>query len=245
MGNAGARPKLPKSYLQGFPVAWASPSTVTIGKGVCRGKNNLHDVVYTGGGLTADITASGANGLDTGVEAVSTFYFVHVIADSTGTNPIASLLSLSKTAPTLPGGYNIFRAVGIIRNDSAGNFVYFRMDGLDTQREIVYGSDVNSRIVLSAGAATVITDVSCAAFIPSGAIIGSFMVFEAGTQATFLYESVAIPINNFAVLVGQLFYVRVQMGGTGQTIAYNHPGGAGGSLFAYAAGYTFDFSEVD
>lgn len=78
--------------------------------------------------VTADITVSGANGLDTGAPANSTWYAVFVITNSTG-SLIAALLSLSGTAPTMPGGYTLFRRVGWVRRNGSGNFVRFRMQG--------------------------------------------------------------------------------------------------------------------
>ena len=70
---------------------------------------------------TADITASGANGLDTGAEANSTWYHAWVIGKSDGT--IDSLLSASATAPTMPGGYTFKGYAGAIYNDGSGNFI--------------------------------------------------------------------------------------------------------------------------
>ena len=70
--------------------------------------------------LTIDITASGANGLDTGSEANSTQYYLWVIYNIT-TDTAAGLLSLSSTAPTMPSGYTYKRRVGATFNDSSGN----------------------------------------------------------------------------------------------------------------------------
>lgn len=78
--------------------------------------------------VTADITVSGVNGLDTGVEANSTWYAVWVIYNGTTK---ASLLSTSYTAPTMPAGYTYKALVGAVRNDSAGNFVDFEIVGDD------------------------------------------------------------------------------------------------------------------
>ncbi|VAX24856.1 hypothetical protein MNBD_NITROSPINAE03-2039 [hydrothermal vent metagenome] len=72
--------------------------------------------------LTADITVSGVNGLDTGSEAISTWYAVWVIYNGT---TVASLLSVSATAPTMPSGYTYKRLVGFVRNDAPGNFIDF------------------------------------------------------------------------------------------------------------------------
>jgi hypothetical protein len=80
---------------------------------------------------TADITVSGAGGLDTGVELANSFYYIYVIYNPT-TGDVSSLLSLNRGAPymgpTLPSGYTHYALVGIARN-SAGNFLNFRQRG--------------------------------------------------------------------------------------------------------------------
>lgn len=74
--------------------------------------------------LTVNIAASGANGLDTGSEAGSVWYYIWVIYNAT-TVTVASLLSTSATAPTLPSGYTFKALVGVVRNDGSSNFVSF------------------------------------------------------------------------------------------------------------------------
>jgi hypothetical protein len=76
----------------------------------------------SGVSLSVAITASGANGLDTGLEANSTWYYIHVIYNGT---TVAGLLSTSRTSPTLPGAYTYRALVGAVYNDSAGNFKVF------------------------------------------------------------------------------------------------------------------------
>jgi hypothetical protein len=76
--------------------------------------------------LTANIAASGANGLDTGAEANSTWYYVWVIYN--GTN-VAGLLSASSTAPTLPSGYTYKALMGAIYNDGSSNFIKIYQTG--------------------------------------------------------------------------------------------------------------------
>jgi hypothetical protein len=78
--------------------------------------------------LTVDITASGANGLDTGTEANSTWYYLWVIYNPT-TDTVASLISLSATAPTLPTDYTYKALIGAIYNGSGGNFNLIRQVG--------------------------------------------------------------------------------------------------------------------
>ncbi len=72
--------------------------------------------------VTMDVTANGANALDTGSEAVSTWYYLWIISDGT---TVSGLLSVSSTAPTLPGSYTFKALVGAVRNDASGNFGTF------------------------------------------------------------------------------------------------------------------------
>lgn len=68
--------------------------------------------------LDIDGATVGANGLDTGALAASTWYSVWVISNGT---TAAGLLSLSETAPTLPSGYTHKARVGWIRTDATAN----------------------------------------------------------------------------------------------------------------------------
>ena len=68
--------------------------------------------------LSISGATSGANGLDTGTIATSSWYSVWVIWNGTIT---AGLLSLSSTAPTLPSGYTHKARVGWMRTDATAN----------------------------------------------------------------------------------------------------------------------------
>lgn len=84
-------------------------------------KSASNSMVASAVNLTVAITSSGANGLDTGTEATSTWYYLWVIYNPvTGTT--AGLMSTSATAPTLPSGYTFKALVGAVYNDSASDF---------------------------------------------------------------------------------------------------------------------------
>ena len=68
--------------------------------------------------LTINTAVSGANGLDSGALAASTWYAVWVIWDGSTT---AGLISTSSTNPALPGGYTHKARVGWIRTDGSAN----------------------------------------------------------------------------------------------------------------------------
>lgn len=72
----------------------------------------------------------GAGGLEDGSsEAISTWYYVHLIGKSDGT--IAGIFSESYTIPTLPTGYTFYALVGAVRNDGSGDFIeFYNRDGM-------------------------------------------------------------------------------------------------------------------
>ncbi len=80
----------------------------------------------------ADVTASGAGGLDTGAVAASTWYYVWVIAQPSGittygTGTVSCMFSISATAPTMPSGYTYKARVGAIPTDASGNKCLYRV----------------------------------------------------------------------------------------------------------------------
>lgn len=83
--------------------------------------------------LTANLSSSGVNGLDTGSETASTLYFLWVIYNGT---TVASLLSISSTAPTLPSGYTHKGLVGAIFNNSGSDFDNFLQTGDVVERKL-------------------------------------------------------------------------------------------------------------
>lgn len=124
---------------------------------------------------TADITASGANGLDTGSEAGSTWYFLWVIAKADGT--VDSLLSLSSTAPTMPSGYTFKALVGAIYNDGSSDFINIsQVDGKVVRAELQ---------VLANGSSGTYASISLIAALPSTAktVHGTFGGVSAVSQA--------------------------------------------------------------
>jgi hypothetical protein len=125
--------------------------------------------------VTADLTVAGANGLDTGAEAASTWYAVWLIHNPT-TDTIASLLSVSFTAPTMPAGYTRKRLVGAARNDAGLNFLRFTQVG-----EWAYFDDAQSATTtLNAS----YTDLVLSAFLPTISRVAALLVRHLAGGAT-------------------------------------------------------------
>ena len=138
--------------------------------------------------LTVAVTTSGANGLDTGTIAASTWYSVWVIWNGTTT---AGLLSLSSTAPTLPSGYTHKARVGWIRTDATANKfpLSFIQYGKKVQYKLASASNLLTLPTMASGAAgspTTPTYVSVATgnFVPSTASRIQGVLGNSGTTNT-------------------------------------------------------------
>lgn len=82
--------------------------------------------------VTIDATINGANGLDSGGLANTTWYTVWIIYNS-ATATTAGLISTSASAPTMPAGYTFKARVGYVRTDGAAHFLRVLQYGRDAQ----------------------------------------------------------------------------------------------------------------
>jgi hypothetical protein len=98
------------------------------------------DSYYGGGTCTIDLSLTGSGGLDTGVLAANTWYYIYATGDGgINTNCIASA---SATAPTLPAGTPFKMRIGAIRTLTAAATLWlFQQRGNTT--DILDGSGVN------------------------------------------------------------------------------------------------------
>ena len=106
-----------EDYIHKCNLTWIDAATIRIGVGRCIDSTNSEILINTSN-IDIDITDSGANGLDTGSEAASTWYYIFRIS---GTSGEAGLFSESFDNPTLPAGYTKFRRVGCWYNDASSN----------------------------------------------------------------------------------------------------------------------------
>lgn len=101
--------------------------------------------------LSINSAGAGANGLDTGVLAASTWYSVWAIFNGATS---AGLLSLSATAPTMPTGYTHKARIGWVRTDGTANKfpLSFRQCGRSVRYVVASGSNVQSLPLMASGA---------------------------------------------------------------------------------------------
>ena len=233
-----ALPELPGGNV--YEAIYDAPtfSTATLGtvgvESQARDSTDAFDIEWTGI-LTADITTSGANGLDVGLEAADTWYALHVIGG--GDNPAASLLSLSPAAPTLPGTYSSFRRIGWVRNDAAMNLVPFVQYGKSETRFVTYSNAITLRHLLVDGAAGVPTALSLATLVPSTTTNAYIQVFQRGTADVLLFTTVAGAI--LGGLQGARASVVMSFITDGaQSIAYQNDGVGVARVNVFVIGFT-------
>lgn len=180
----------PTNYVDGLGLSYVGASQVQVALGRARSADDDFTIVLASA-VIVDVTVIGAGGLDTGAEAADTWYFVYVIADSTGTNPPTGLLSIDATSPTLPSGYDECRRVGSVRNNSSSDFINFLQLATDARRTYQYLDDEADRQVLTSGAAVVQTDVDVSMFVPPTTRFGRFEVQVNAASGTTLFAGTA------------------------------------------------------
>lgn len=165
----------PMLYINNMQVSRASATTLSIAAGMCRDKNNIIDMnlgnyldmgdqsLSENSATTLNAAVVGANGIDVGALANSTWYYVHVIGDSSAKKPVATLLSTSRTAPTLPQGYDSFRWIDVQRTDGSAQFLLSYNYGNGSYRRKQWDAAI---AVLTNGTATSLTAVSLDAAVP-------------------------------------------------------------------------------
>jgi hypothetical protein len=184
--RAMAVSSFPKNRVRGLVIsANATYPTyqVDIAAGECRCDSDACDLNLTTT-KTVDMTVSGLNGLDTGAEASSTWYFVWLIYNPS-TDTYGALFSLSSTSPTMPAGYTAKRRIGSIRNNASSNIILFKVgNGGENIRRYVYTEELS--LVLSGGTASSFTTVDLSVYVPTTTSIVYCTLVNKGSKYSYL-----------------------------------------------------------
>jgi hypothetical protein len=199
-----ALPALTRQVLKNLAIAYSSNTQVVIKQDSIAGSDDGEIVLQAAADITVAITTSGVNGLDTGSEAPSTWYFIYMIFNP-ASGLIRGLLSASVTSPILPSGYTKKKLIGAVMNDSGSNFVRFYQRGTKVQYPDI-------QILVSAPIPPAPTPLPLAAFVPTG------------TKVVELFAGCTVPPGFPAQ---EIFYVSgYGMPGTGGEILWTGPTGA-------------------
>jgi hypothetical protein len=120
----------PRGYIDGMVLSndAGTPNTkLDIAAGLCRDDTDAMSIRFTASRVI-DCTTTGANGLDTGSPANTTWYYVFAIGKRDGSAQ-AGLASASSSSPTMPAGYQYKRRIGAFRTDGSAHILSFKQLG--------------------------------------------------------------------------------------------------------------------
>jgi hypothetical protein len=123
-----ALPPPPRSFIAGLNLSndVTTPNTkYDVAAGMCVDDTNSAMLSLAAG--MVDFTTTGANGLDAGSIAPSTWYHVFAISQAGGASP-ARLASTSLT-PALPSNYTLKRRLGSVKTDASAHLLGLIQDG--------------------------------------------------------------------------------------------------------------------
>jgi hypothetical protein len=225
--------------VAGLVPAWTSGTTVTIGAGKARDSADSMTITLAAPQLV-NAAVVGANGIDAGALANNNWYYLFVIADSTGVLPTAGLISLQTGAPAMPVGYDTRRRIGSMRTDGAASFRNFQVDGTQRHHSVQFRDALNNRQRLTGGNATVVTLVGLGQAVPATANFARLQVQQRGTVTASLYDDPTQTIGNpqRTIPAGGCYCDVIRVSGA-RDMAYANAA-AGGLLDIWVTGYEED-----
>ena len=160
------------SGCRGLVITVTSSTQITITATEVLLKNALYNSqLITSPSLTITTSVSGANGLDTGSIASSSWYAVYIISNGTTTS---GLLSRSSTSPSLPSGYTYYLRVGWVKTNASSNLLQTKQNGNILDYRLLSASSLYP--VMSSGTAGSInngvvtwSELAISSFVPTTA----------------------------------------------------------------------------
>ena len=162
-------------YISGLGLTYGTATTLSVAAGACTDSSVSNEIVLESA-VTFDGETTGANGLDAGALAASTFYYVYAIGSSrspiNGDNylmtstvayPGACLASTSDT-PSLPANYDMYRRIGYFLTDSSSEILNFVQTGNGVERTMRYDVGIS---VLSGGTSATYANVNLVTAVPA------------------------------------------------------------------------------
>ncbi len=161
-------------YVNGLDLIWVDATHIVVGSGQARNSSDINDISLLNS-VTINAAVRGLNGLDVGAAgalAFNTLYSVYAVGSSNYNDPTApqylaggAVLSLAtNAAPTLPDFYDMYRRIGTVLTDGAGNILAFEQVGLSNDRRMWYDVAIAA---LTAGVSAAYVAVPLGASVPA------------------------------------------------------------------------------
>jgi len=187
----------PLRFKSGKHPSYTSASTVTIPSGYSIMDSTGTTLLTFSADQAVVLSASGANGLDTGAEASNTWYYLYAISDGTNIRGLWSVTNEAVSGSvTLPSGYTLkAQTPYAYRNDGSSNLIRGRWSGAIANPDFHFetpmsvhagGATTNGTTnILAAGTAGAMTSISAASFIPPNSRIGHFNALATFANAAY------------------------------------------------------------
>lgn len=114
-----------RGYIAGLICANNSTTKIDVSAGICTDDTNAFLLGLVAG--TIDCGIVGANGLDAGALANSTWYNIFAIAQASGFTP--GFLASASLTPTMPFSYTLKRRIGFFKTDGSAHIIAFSQNG--------------------------------------------------------------------------------------------------------------------
>lgn len=114
--------------------------------------------------VTVSLSVTGANGIDTGAKANSTWYYTYLIYNG---STVAGLASTSSTSPTLPSGYTYFMRVGSFYVNSSGSVNASTQAGRRIQYLATSSNGTGLPTIASGSTSGTVSSFNTGAYVPA------------------------------------------------------------------------------
>ncbi len=198
----------PYLSVDGLEIAITDTTTATVQDGRARNSTNENDI-FVVAPVTLEASNNGINGLDNGALANNTLYTLFAVGDSTFNSDPGVLLSLSATAPLLPVGYDMFRAIGYLRTNGSAQFLTGYFAGSSNSRTFMYDAPIATAV--TAGNQTSYTAVTLTSFVPATNTTPIYMAFDftPGAASRTFNLTPGNGVGNAVTITGQVTSVHV------------------------------------
>lgn len=190
---------LPPGFIYGCIMSNAADANndITISAGKVRDESDTEDMVLSAA-ITKQLDAAWAvgdnqGGINTGAEANSTWYEVHIIK-RTDTDVVDVMFTTTANRATLPANYDKQRRIGWIRNDGSGNILAFTQvnDHFTLTTKV---NDVSATATASGTSRTLTVPPSCIARFRAACLGNTSINAENGVVFSELVETDIAPTN--------------------------------------------------
>ena len=129
-------------YIEGFQCIYNPDlNVINISPGQAKDSKNYFSII-SDNVITINPYNLGINGIDEGILPESILCSIYLIADSSGKNPVAGIISSSQDYPWMPKGYDCYRKISYLYHTSSYIFDSSVVIGSGNSRSYYYNNPI-------------------------------------------------------------------------------------------------------